>query len=243
MWGARHATDYHATVNRFVARAGSVLVALAAAIVVVALSIVLFLNPVWVAFEQGRSDAAGWTGYSAGDLRAATDGILSDLVFGPPNFEGTVGGQPVLDARERSHMADVRGVFTGFALLSLASAILLVAAAWLTRASGTFWGAIRGGMTALAIGVVVVGLVGVFAFDAAFEVFHRLFFAGGTYLFDPRTSRLVQLFPDQFWFETSLAVGGLILALAAGVWRLAGRRTAPGGLALSITHWPAEAHR
>ena len=37
--------------------------------------------------------------------------------------------------------------------------------------------------------------------------FHRIFFAGGTYLFDPRTERLVQLFPDQFWSETSIVLG------------------------------------
>jgi integral membrane protein (TIGR01906 family) len=69
------------------------------------------------------------------------------------------------------------------------------------------------------------------AFDAAFEVFHRLFFAGGTYLFDPRTDRLVQLFPETFWSETATAVGAVILVLALGTAWFAGRRlrTIAGG--------------
>ena len=92
------------------------------------------------------------------------------------------------------------------------------------RARFAFWRAVRAGAALLAVGVVAVGIVGLVAFDAAFEVFHRLFFAGGTYTFDPRTDRLVQLFPQRFWFETSVAVGVVILVLCAGTAWLAGRR-------------------
>ena len=52
------------------------------------------------------------------------------------------------------------------------------------------------------------------AFDQAFEVFHELFFAGGTYTFDPSTDRLVQLFPIQFWEETTLALGVVLVVIA-----------------------------
>jgi len=109
------------------------------------------------------------------------------------------------------------------AILAVVSAFLLVLASRLNR--GRMARPMRTGVAGLAIVVLAIGLVGAFAFDLAFEVFHRLFFAGGTYTFDPRTDRLVQLFPEQFWFETSMAVGALILLLCAGVWWLAGRRT------------------
>jgi hypothetical protein len=33
-------------------------------------------------------------------------------------------------------------------------------------------------------------------------------------MFDPRTEKLVQLFPDQFWSETSVALAGAVLVLA-----------------------------
>jgi integral membrane protein (TIGR01906 family) len=74
----------------------------------------------------------------------------------------------------------------------------------------------------LTAGTLVLGVVSAVAFDAAFEVFHEFLFAGGTWTFDPQTDRLVQLFPWQLWFETSLAAGGLIVGLSLLVTRLSG---------------------
>jgi integral membrane protein (TIGR01906 family) len=75
----------------------------------------------------------------------------------------------------------------------------------------------------LAVGVVVVGLAFALFFDRAFELFHELFFPPGTYAFDPRTERLVQLFPDQFWSETSVAIAAAVFVLALAVAWLGGR--------------------
>ena len=74
------------------------------------------------------------------------------------------------------------------------------------------------------MGTVVVGLLGVVFFDTAFEIFHQTFFPAGSYLFDPRTERLVQLFPQQFWVESTIAVGGVLVGLALGLAWLGGRR-------------------
>jgi integral membrane protein (TIGR01906 family) len=215
--------------ERLARRAGSVLVSVATAVALLALAALPFVSPAWVAFAQDRAEAAAWTGYTPAELRQATDAILRDLVVGPPEFDVAVAGQPVLNDRERGHMADVRAVFGGFAVAALASTLVLVIAAARSRSSA--WRAARRGAVGLAIALVAVGLVGVFAFEAAFEVFHRLFFAGGSYTFDPRTERLVQLFPQRFWFETSIAVGAVALALAAGLaalatWRLREARRA-----------------
>jgi integral membrane protein (TIGR01906 family) len=208
--------------------ASSVLVGIATGVVILAVAIMPFLNPLWVSFEQGRARADAWTGYSPAQLRQATDAILSDLIVGPPSFNVVVAGEPVLNARERAHMADVRGVFVGLAGLALVSVVVLLVAHRLTRGSATFWRAVRRGAAVLTVGVLVAGVIGAFAFDAAFEVFHRLFFAGGSYTFDARTDRLVQLFPDQFWFETSLALGALMVLLCLVAWRVATERAAAG---------------
>jgi integral membrane protein (TIGR01906 family) len=72
----------------------------------------------------------------------------------------------------------------------------------------------------------VVGVFVDFAFDAAFEVFHRLFFPAGSYTFDPRTDKLVQLFPEAFWSETAIFVGVAILVAAIATWWFARRRAA-----------------
>jgi integral membrane protein (TIGR01906 family) len=216
-------------IDRF-GRGFTLLVAAATGIVLVGLAIVPFLNPVWVGFEQVRAGAPELTGYSRAELDAATGAILVDLVLGPPAFDVEVRGEPVFSPRERGHMADVRGVFGGFALVVAISAIAL-ATSWVRagRLDGgrrAFWRAVDRGARAVALGVVVVGGVALVAFDFLFEIFHRLFFAGGTYTFDPRSERLVQLFPFGFWFETAIAVGLVILLLAVLTAMVARRRAA-----------------
>jgi integral membrane protein (TIGR01906 family) len=207
-------------------RVAAFLTGLAAAVVVIALAILPFLTPAWVSFEQGRAQAAAWTGYDPADLSTATNSILHDLVIGPPDFAVEIAGTPVLEERERAHMRDVRGVFAGFYALALVAAIGLVAlvvGAYRRGHPERAWRAIAGGMKGLAVGVVIAGVIATFFFDQAFELFHELFFPSGSYTFDPRTDRLVQLFPFDFWSETTIVLGVAILAMAAIVWLVARR--------------------
>ena len=209
--------------NALAGRAAAALTGLATAIVIVTLAILPFLTPQWVAFEQGRSNAAGWTGFSSGELNAATGSILSDLVFGPPSFDVQVRGQPVLDDRERGHMRDVKTVFTGLWVLAAISVALLVVVGR-GRDRGATWRAIRRGAIGLAVGVVALGAVALVAFDALFEAFHQVLFPAGSYDFDPATERLVQLFPFQFWQETAIVVGVVVIGGCALVMAFAGPR-------------------
>jgi integral membrane protein (TIGR01906 family) len=221
-------SGYHGRVSSSVSqRVAAFLTAVATAVVIVAVAILPFLTPAWVDFDQGWTGAQGYTGFSHDELRTATNSILADLVVGPPDFDVEIRGVPVLEERERAHMRDVRGVFAGFAILAVLAAVFLVAAYAGARRLGhpeRAWAAIRNGARGLAVGVVVAGLIAFFAFDAAFEVFHRLFFPGGTYTFDPATDRLVQLFPFDFWSQTTLAIGAVILVLTLVVAKVAGGR-------------------
>jgi integral membrane protein (TIGR01906 family) len=212
-------------VNTIGGRAASVLIGLATAIVIVAVAIVPFLSPPWIAFEQDRSNAEGWTGYTPAEVRAATEPIVHDLVF-DGTYSVAVNGQPVLDERERAHMSDVRTVFRGLWMLAVLSAVALVIASRRADRAGT-WRAVRGGALGLIVGTVVVGAVGLVAFDQLFETFHEVFFPAGSFLFDPATSKLVQLFPFQFWDETALLVGVVIIVAALVVAWGAGRRARP----------------
>ncbi len=209
-------------------RLAALITAVATALLIVAVAIPLFLNPVWVAFEQARAEATAWTGYDEAQLRTATDSILHDLVIGPPSFDVSFGSQSVLDERERQHMRDVRGVFIAF--FATALVVVLAAAAIAVgrraRPGGRLetWRAVRNGAIGLIVGLIVAGGIALVAFDALFETFHRLFFAGGSYTFDPATERLVQLFPFAFWQESSIAIGAVCLVIAAIVAAIAGRR-------------------
>lgn len=203
------------------------LVVVATPFTVVAVAVILFLNPLWVGFDQSRSDVTGLTGYTTVQVQQVTGSILSDLVFGPPDFGVTLNGAPVLDARSRSHMADVRSVLLGLGLVALLAAAILVVVGLVSRGASWFWRAARLGAKVTVVGVVVVGLAFAVFFEQAFELFHEIFFPPGTYLFDPRTEKLVQLFPDQFWSETSVVLAGAVLVLAVvvvvGTGRLVGR--------------------
>lgn len=201
------------------------LIGLAAAVVILVVALAPFLTPQWVSFEQERSNATAWTGYSTEQLRSATDAILVDLVLGPPDFDVEVRGAPVLDERERGHMRDVRSVFVGLWVLAAASVVVLVAASRRRDRRAT-WRAVRGGALGMTGAVLVLGAVALVAFDALFEIFHQVFFPAGSYTFDPATERLVQLFPFQFWEETALVVGVVIVAIAVGLAAFAGRRAA-----------------
>jgi integral membrane protein (TIGR01906 family) len=219
-------------VNRspIVSGLGLATVALSTALVLMALAVVPYLGSGWVAFEQGRAGAAQLTGFAPGDLRTVTDAILADLVSGTGEFDVQLDGAVVLAEAERSHMRDVRGVFASFYAAAAVALAIVGIAFWRAGRPGSrwtrrdAWRGIRVGAIGLVIGTVGVGVIALVAFDAAFEVFHRLFFAQGTYRFDSATSRLVQLFPDAFWSETAIAVGAMIVVVASGTAWVAGRR-------------------
>ena len=205
--------------------AGAVLVASSTAVVLVGAAVLVFLNPVWVGLEQARTRADVFTGYSLDEVHRVTDAVLGELILGPATFLQQIQGAAVFDPRERQHLADVRGVLMGFAVLLLAAVLALASSAWKARDRAWLWRSVAGGAMTLAGMVVVVGTVFAISFDAAFELFHRLLFAGGSYAFDPRNDRLVQLFPEDFWAETSIALAVTILVFAVMV-SIAARRLA-----------------
>lgn len=241
---------YHGSVpdsRAFVRSVAGSVVSIAVAIVILAVAVVPFLSPAWVGFEQDRVGAAALTGFSEPDLHRVTNAILGDLVLGSGNFEVTTDGGPrgsaVLNDREQSHMRDVRGVFRAFGLLAFASLAVLALAAGRTRgapnARRRLWRSVRCGAQGLAVGVVIAAGVALVAFDAAFEVFHRLFFAPGSFDFDPATDKLVQLFPDAFWSETTIAVGAVVFVAALMVRRAAGRRMVAVPVPVAVPASPA----
>jgi integral membrane protein (TIGR01906 family) len=226
--GSRPQPGYHAWVTAIEpdrswrGAVATVLVGIATAVVIVSIAILPFLSSPWLAFEQGRAESAAWTGFSEADVARVTNAIVADMLVETGSFDQEVAGEPVLNERERGHMRDVQTVFRGLWFLAGASLIVLGVAALVDRAR--FWHGVRRGAAVLAVGVVLLGVVALVAFDALFETFHRLFFAGGSYTFDASTERLVQLFPFQFWQETAMAVGALIVVLSAVLWWIAGNR-------------------
>ncbi len=80
---------------------------------------------------------------------------------------------------------------------------------------------------AVAAGVVTVALLGALAigvttgFEDLFEQFHLLSFNNDLWLLNPATDRLLQMFPEGFWFDVTLGVG-LLTMIEGGLLALVG---------------------
>lgn len=231
-------------------RLGMAVVSVAAALVILGVSIVPFFTPAWIHGEQDRAGSAGYVGASPSTVHGYSDGIVHDLILGgdfvvpvvdQACFGKTGACGSLLDAREQAHMRDVRGVFQGLGLLVLAGVVVLSVAGPRSRAAAearrAMWHAVGRGARWLAVLMAAVGVLSVVAFDAAFQVFHELLFPAGSFSFDPATEVLVQLYPDQFWSDTALAVGIVAIVLSIATAWVASRRAASpaGGAAASAT--------
>ena len=146
-------------------------------------------------------------------LNPADISFLGDL-----RFED---GTPVYNASELRHMVDVKDtVRNAMNVWYLSLAVLLMLGIWARR--GSWWdeyrlGLARGGwLTVILIGSVILFVL--LSFGVLFVAFHNVFFEPGTWKF-LFSDTLIRLFPQRFWQDLFLIVGGLSLVggLALGL--------------------------
>jgi integral membrane protein (TIGR01906 family) len=204
---------------------GSALVSAATALVILAVALLVLLQPIYIHAALGQAGSASVLGVTPAQAEALSDRTVAELVAGPGTFAfAGPSGAPFYDPSEAAHLRDARLVlwlFLGLSCVALAG--LLVVLASPSRRPWA-WRAIRRGAAALAVGMTLVGALFLVAFDLAFELFHRIFFPGGNWAFDPATQRLVQLYPIAFWQITAAALGGISIGLAAATWWIARRQ-------------------
>ncbi len=207
----------------------SAVVVLALPAVLVLLNVRLLMNDWFIRLEYARPDfPPDLYGMSPEErLRLALTGLRS--VTQPPGASilrevRFADGRPAFNEREIRHMQDVY-VLQGAAFrvgLILALALLGAwACLWFSPATRPLaWRSLEwGGL--LTLGLVLVILLGfLLRFDVAFTGFHRIFFEGETWIFPP-TDTLIRLYPEKFWFDAVMWIGGLTLLEAAAVILLA----------------------
>lgn len=182
----------------------------------------LLFNPWFVGAQQDRHQVAGRLGVDDPTVERVTGELLADL-FVAGDFSVTFDtSEPILGAEERSHMSDVGALVRILLLIDLLALIVAMAAGRALRREPRRRGRLLLAATlGIAMAAIGVGAAALFAFDAFFLTFHRLFFREGTFLFGPG-SNLIRLFPESFWFEASLAAGAAValpaLALAVLGW-------------------------
>lgn len=142
---------------------------------------------------------------------------------------------PVFSEREIVHMIDVKRLMArtwdaGWAAFGLIVA-LIAAAVWRRRQGGIGWlarSASWAGAIVVAL-VVVLAVVAMAGFDEAFRQFHLLFFTNDLWQLSSADA-LIQLFPQRFFFDTTLLIGAAIIipaALIGALGRLLARRIEP----------------
>lgn len=149
---------------------------------------------------------SSWLRYVAGRSPSGPGGTMTGDFFTRP---------------EQQHMADVRVVFIAaeIAALSAAAILFVLVAGVRMRGRAALARLFRSGAIIAGIGVAVLAAGAALSFDALFLAFHQVFFPQGNFSFDPATSNLLTLYPDEYWYGVTLRIG---LSFVAGCALIAG---------------------
>ena len=193
------------------------LVAAATVLALLGGTVLVLLSPPVVHVGLDYAGSAARLGISSDEAYRLSDRAIRELLVGPGTFAFPMGegGPRFLDTAEASHLRDVRVVLFGLLLILGTAVAVLVVGFVRARRSAWFWVAARTGAAIVVAGLLAIGAVLVVAFDAAFTLFHLVFFPGGNWSFDPTRQRMVQLYPTPFWEYAAAAMA--VLSIAAGL--------------------------
>lgn len=207
------------------------------ALFVLAVPVFLLLSNVRIAALEPRVYASSFSTYDvpavSGIDRAQLDRAALDIVryfqdnrpLLTTRVEVAGREQPLFTPREALHMRDVKALFRYVFLLHEIS--FVYAAGYITAVF--LWARERplrrlasqliaaGTLTAALVGLA--GIVSFVGFDALFRAFHVVSFANDFWQLDPARDHLIQMFPRDFWFTVTMAVGvatvmqGLLIVL------------------------------
>lgn len=178
-------------------------------------------------YERGfrENNAAAITGVSLPELDRAAAELIAYFEDDAPLLTTTVqiDGQeaPLYNDREIAHMKDVKALMRFVYRLnefSLAVIITYITCVYLWAREKSLRTLAVQLLIGVGVGFAALGFVGVFAitgFDAAWTRFHKLAFNNGLWRLDPSRDRLIQMFPERFWQESTYIIGALTLVEVA----------------------------
>ncbi len=236
----------------------------ALALLVVALPIALLTTNIRVAYNTPqlydyavrRYDAPALSGVSEQELRRANRELVRYFNDERPLLSLTVRdgrGEPVplFTPEETAHLADVKALLRRlYRVQEGALAYVLVAVVaifvWAREASvrQLAWAVLASAALTLAV-VVGIAAGAILGFEDLWGQLHVLLFDNETWRFDITRHRLVQMFPEAFWFDMVMLIGAAtggelaLMALAAGAYLWRSRRLsekAPLPTPLALDH-------
>lgn len=195
-----------------------VFVTIALPVLFIMVNVRLVMSPAFLSFEYNRPDfPVDFYGFTQQDrlhyAPYAIDYLLNgeDITFlGDLQFED---GTSLFNARELRHMRDVKTLTQIAYLTAIVVGVLAIGAGYLLWRRGRLYTALfRGALVTLAL-IVAVVLAAILSWDVFFTGFHTLFFESDTWYF-AYSDTLIRLFPEQFWFDAALLIGGLAVVEA-----------------------------
>lgn len=187
-------------------------------VLLVLLAARLVMTPLFLQIEYQRAgfpvDVYGFT--TADRLRFAPFAVnyllngeeiayLADMEFDE--------GGALFNARELHHMRDVKQVTQIAFAFGFINAIVAVFVAYFLCKRDALRRTLQRGAI-LTLGLIVAIVIGaVVAWDVFFTAFHNLFFTSGTWVF-AYSDTLIRLFPEQFWFDAAIVIGGIVVGSA-----------------------------
>ncbi len=162
------------------------------------------------------------TGWSYEVIKEAYDDILNFCTM--PGYP-CITGQLKLSAEGAAHFADCKGLFDLNFWALFSSGIITLTLLLLNRfkvislARPFGHGAqLLSAIIAVALPVVIIILVLIVGFDAAFEAFHAIFFPGKTnWLFDPSEDQIINVMPQEFFMNCAIIVAVTLITFAAAL--------------------------
>ncbi|MFC1942643.1 TIGR01906 family membrane protein [Chloroflexota bacterium] len=192
------------------------------------------VNSLWLyqyGFDKyGISQA---TGLAQPELDKAAAGLIDYFNSGDENINLSVikdnESITLFNEREVVHLKDVKGLFLLVYKILLGVLIYALCYVFLSLfiwrdKRRPVWG-LAGGSCLTLVLMLALGLGALFNFDQLFLQFHLISFANDFWMLDPTSDYLIMLFPQGFWYDTSIfcvlatLVGAIILG-GVGWWYL-----------------------
>ncbi len=187
---------------------------------------VVVFNREYMDHEMDRLGIAQKVGMTSEDLSEVFDEILrylegerEDLVI-----HTTVDGveREAFNEKEKLHMGDVLVLFEkGFGIyywgVAMLVAALVVSVLWKRERKRLVYTYLKNAVIGFGIFFAAIGAIALLLisdFNRYFTLFHEIFFDNDLWLLNPATDLMINLVPEQFFFDTAMTIGMIFLGSA-----------------------------
>jgi integral membrane protein (TIGR01906 family) len=175
---------------------------------------VLGLETYFFQWFYSQNNTAANLGMSYADLMRATEQLLKYMLDQASTIQSevVVYGQTTLmfNQREIDHMVDVLYLIRAMRIVMVISLSTSAIVYWTKRSQQAFKDSLKQTYT-IALGVLggLMSAIGVFAwfdFESFWIIFHQLIFTNDLWLLDPRTDRLINMVPLNFFMTLVFSI-------------------------------------